>query len=214
MRWGHKLTIEDAREIRRLHSEGEIQRTIAERFGVSRAAVAKIVHGKIWAEDGGKLTNENWYDGIDSPELRPKDVERFWRGVNRGSPDSCWEWLKSVKAGLGYGQFGFAGKTLASHRVAYKIAFGPFDESLDVCHKCDNPPCCNPSHLFLGTASDNMRDAVRKGRKQWKLDWDKVREMRRLYSEEGYSFVELSRSFGVTGVFVARVVRNEVWIDT
>jgi transcriptional regulator with XRE-family HTH domain len=212
MRWGHKLTIEDAREIRRLHSEGEIQRTIAERFGVSRAAVAKIVHGKTWAEDGGRYADEHWYDGVDVPELRPKDVERFQRSVNRGLPDACWEWTQGRVAG--YGIFRFAGKTLKSHRVAYKIAFGPFDESLDVCHKCDNPPCCNPSHLFLGTTSDNMRDAVRKGRKQWKLDWDKIREIRRLYSEEGCTFAELGRRFGVTGVFASRIVRNEVWIDT
>lgn len=90
--------------------------------------------------------------------------ERFWRYVAKG--DGCWLWVGS-KNGPGYGKIGAGGKggrTVMAHRISWEIANGPVPEGLHVCHHCDVPACVRPDHLFVGTRSDNMRDAESKGR--------------------------------------------------
>jgi len=99
------------------------------------------------------------------PPLKPKYIERFWARVKKGKPDECWEWTAS-KNPKGYGWFrpGSKGCPFHAHRIAWRIANGPVPVGLCVLHRCDNPPCCNPHHLFLGTQLDNVRDKVQKGR--------------------------------------------------
>lgn len=77
----------------------------------------------------------------------------------------CWEWT-TYKTPLGYGRAHINGKLQLVHRAAYEYYVGPFDKSLFVCHKCDNPSCFNPDHLFLGTAQDNVDDMIVKGRQK------------------------------------------------
>ena len=93
-----------------------------------------------------------------------KHEERFWARVRKG--DGCWEWAASRNA-CGYGtvnvRMGEQAVRLA-HRLAWVLVNGPIPDGLHVLHRCDNPPCCNPAHLFLGTHADNMRDAAEKGR--------------------------------------------------
>lgn len=74
----------------------------------------------------------------------------------------CWEWAASRRNN--YGQAYFGGKRLVAHRLIYEHLCGPIPPGMFVCHRCDNPPCCNPAHLFLGTNMDNVRDAMSKGR--------------------------------------------------
>ena len=90
------------------------------------------------------------------------DERRFWKRVNTGSADDCWQWTGA--AYIGYGAIRIHGRTLKAHRCAWHWTFGPIRPGLCVCHKCDNPSCCNPKHLFLGTQADNVRDMVSKGR--------------------------------------------------
>lgn len=98
------------------------------------------------------------------PQLSEKQIKHFWSKVIIGKSNECWPWI-GHKIKQGYGHVKFKGKTLKTHRVAYIIYFGPLtDPTINILHKCDNPPCCNPNHLFKGTDADNMADMVRKGR--------------------------------------------------
>jgi len=81
------------------------------------------------------------------------------------SPTGCLEWMGMRAATRGgYGQLIYEGRTVWAHRLSYALHFGPYDQRMMVLHKCDNPPCCNPEHLFLGDGKMNMQDAKRKGR--------------------------------------------------
>lgn len=145
-------------------------------------------------------------------------AERFWRHVLRiDDLFSCWEWTGSRFAN-GYGQFGSDKTSRMAHRIAYRLAFGEFDNSLYVCHKCDNPPCVRPNHLFLGSGVDNMQDALRKGRHvparagdrnpNAKLTAQQVREMRQLFVE-GWKQAELIARFSVSSATVWHIVHNK-----
>lgn len=95
------------------------------------------------------------------------DIEKiFWSKVAKGAPSKCWPW-RGLRNKHRYGRFQAVGfpETIA-HRFAWTVTNGPIEGGLFVCHHCDNPPCCNPAHLFLGTPLDNNRDAMRKGRKR------------------------------------------------
>jgi hypothetical protein len=92
-------------------------------------------------------------------------VERFWKRVQKGGPDDCWPW-HGAKSKDGYGEVGVACTSTHAHRVAYELTHGPVGKTYKICilHTCDNPPCCNPAHLFAGTRKDNVADMVNKGR--------------------------------------------------
>ena len=96
------------------------------------------------------------------PVINQAVAERFLRRMKCGEPDACWPWPGYRTSG-GYGAFSIGQRAVAAHRIAYVIANGSDGEGV-VMHKCDNPPCCNPAHLALGTPQDNTRDAMAKGR--------------------------------------------------
>ena len=92
----------------------------------------------------------------------PDHIQRlFWAKVKK--TDNCWEWTAATW-GKGYGVYRHKNKSRSAHRLSYEIANGPIPEGLLVLHKCDNPKCVRPDHLWLGTHADNMADCVRKGR--------------------------------------------------
>lgn len=134
--------------------------------------------------------------------------------------DGCWEW-GAGKVLDGYGYFSVAGMVQRAHRVAYQLYVGEIPEGMCVCHHCDNPGCVNPSHLFLGTNADNVRDRENKGRGVRptnigekhgcsKLTEAQVIEIRAKH-ESGARGVDLAKEYGVAHQTISKIVHRRAW---
>lgn len=97
------------------------------------------------------------------PRLSGNLKERLYKSFCRNINNHCWEWTRSLDK-FGYGVLYLNSKAYKAHRISYEVHFGVFSNELLICHKCDNPKCVNPEHLFLGTQKDNMIDMAKKGR--------------------------------------------------
>lgn len=157
------------------------------------------------------------------PELAaplPGDVaRRYWVKVEQGSDDECWPW-RGYRARFGYGRFLVEGKVGPAHRTAWLLTFGPIPPGIFVCHHCDNPPCCNPAYLFLGTALDNNRDRASKGRSvpargtrnaSNKLSEDDVRAIRQRLAVGGESHRGLAEEYGVGKTIIGSIATGKKW---
>lgn len=149
-----------------------------------------------------------------------KDIIRFWSKVKVTTLDGCWEWQAS-RTPLGYGQFGLKSKLKISSRVAWELTYGDIPEGLHVCHRCDNPPCCNPEHLFLGTNHENVRDSLNKGRRsprkgenngQHKLTAAQSQEIRQKYVQGEIRYADLANEYGVSAVQIGHIVTGKAWV--
>jgi hypothetical protein len=95
---------------------------------------------------------------------KPTDATTFWSHV-KIVEGACWEW-QAWRDKDGYGRISFNDRPTRAHRLAYMFGKGPVPAGMCVCHSCDNPPCCNPEHLWLGTSPQNTEDSKVKGRKK------------------------------------------------
>jgi hypothetical protein len=95
---------------------------------------------------------------------RVADLEKFLARVNKSNPEGCWLWQGRRVGPMQYAGFYVAGTVRIAHRWLYQILHGPLHRKTLVCHKCDNPACVNPDHMFLGSHKDNSHDSLRKAR--------------------------------------------------
>lgn len=128
----------------------------------------------------------------------------------------CWEFTGAI-TGSGYGAIYYEGKTKGAHVISYIYHKGPIPEGMFVCHSCDNPPCCNPEHLFLGTVQTNKKDEVHKGRNVYgeavgnsKLKAEDVLNIRRMI-DKGFSLASISRRYDVTIQNIHRIKSGHIW---
>jgi hypothetical protein len=156
----------------------------------------------------------------------------FWSKVDMSQgPDACWPWIGSLGRS-GYGQVRVNKKLYKAHRVAWEKTYGPLPFGFEVCHTCDNPPCCNPAHLFKGTHLDNIADMIAKGRntkgKQhiWsrnhnrakgekngnaKLTKRDIKVIRATYAKGGITQRQIGAQYGVSDVLISLIVRRVAW---
>lgn len=128
---------------------------------------------------------------------------------------NCWVWHKSIEQS-GYGRIKINGRTIKAHRLSWNIHFGEIPPGLFVCHKCDNPPCVNPEHLFLGTAKDNTQDMIEKGRKAI-INGEQVGTSKLTTTEvlnifiDKRAYQEISEDYKVSRGLIGNIKRKEIW---
>jgi len=147
--------------------------------------------------------------------------DRFWAKVDVRGQDECWEWQGGTDKG--YGVFKDRSyHTIKAHRMAYILAHDIELGSEEVVrHTCDNPPCCNPNHLILGTHADNVRDAVERGRHSYGTSRGAANGMSRLtegdvlairsMAAQGYRYTEIASRFGITPENASHIARRLTW---
>jgi HNH endonuclease len=140
--------------------------------------------------------------------LTPKQIKSFWGRVKKGV--RCWEWIGG-KNKLGYGLNTVQQKkikwTFLAHRLSFFLSSGKDPGKFQVCHSCDNPSCCNPNHLWLGTVHQNMQDKQQKHRAGKKLFPDAIFEIR----NSKISKYILAEKYGVHEATIRKVRRRNIW---
>lgn len=157
---------------------------------------------------------------MSSVKYTPSDLKRFWSKVDTsGGMFACWLWTDFLYD-LGYGCLRISGKNIKAHRISWELAYNEIPDGMLVCHKCDNPSCVNPTHLFLGTIQNNLQDMRDKGRavhtsgernRHAILTDDKVRAIRNRYAEGDITQAQLAADYGVAKQQVSRIIRRVMW---
>jgi hypothetical protein len=132
---------------------------------------------------------------------------RFWKHANKGEPDDCWEWVGHRAGRMRYGALRVDSRYEMAHRLSFLFAFGWSPQY--VLHKCDNPPCVNPRHLFAGTIADNSRDMVNKWRKPGKVT-PAVKSTIFALHECGMKQRAIANQVGLNQATVGRVLRGKI----
>lgn len=140
--------------------------------------------------------------------LREEHI-RFWRKVRIRGFKECWDWLGYTRPD-GYGEAGMDYDIWLAHRLSWTLVRGAIPEGLCVLHRCDNPRCVNPYHLFLGTRTDNATDRTLKGRSAKKLTAEKVLEIRQLLAADR-PLRQIARQFGVSNTMINYIKLGKSW---
>ena len=154
----------------------------------------------------------------------------FWNYVNKNGPiqphcpelGPCWQWTAGVFKSGGYGLFGINGEMRRCHRVSWIISHGSIQDGVQILHKCDNPRCVNPAHLFAGTPNDNMQDMIVKGRSVHakgdhhpcaQLTLRSACEIKTLAQRGWATKAMLARMYAQSRTNIGRIVNGRLWKD-
>lgn len=167
------------------------------------------------------------------PDFSEEFKARFFANIPNGSPSECWEWL-GHRTNRGYGTIKYHQVGFLAHRIALYLARKPAAQLMHACHRCDNPLCCNPAHLFWGTHKDNMDDMNRKnrchrlrgdvhpsrlrpetrprgdGHALAKLNTEQVLQIREL-SKRGITQHAIAKVFSISRETISAIVRRKIW---
>lgn len=122
------------------------------------------IQPKRWfVEDAKKVVRIKGKPPKGASSFSKETKDWIWSKINRGSDSECWP-CYTANNEFGYPRLRVFGALFKGHRLVYEMEFGEIPDGMLVCHKCDNPPCCNPNHMFIGSPKDNMSDASKKGR--------------------------------------------------
>ncbi len=162
------------------------------------------------------ITKERHGRFLAIPALTDSDVIRLWKGIHRAGKDECWLWLKGTTS-AGYGVMGIGSRTYLVTRILWLHWYGSDPRDLLVCHSCDNPPCCNPNHLFRGDYSSNMHDMHDKGR-HWvggngapntALNEEMIPEIRAVI--DATSVAQAARHYGISESTARNIKYRRTW---
>ncbi len=148
------------------------------------------------------------------PELNDEDKKKFWNLAEIKGEDECWG-FKTSPTEAQYHIFTLKQKQYFAHRISYLITYGSYDISLCVCHKCDNPHCINPKHLFLGTNLENHIDRDNKDRGPAKFTKKFIKEIREKFIKNPMSiekFIEFL-SIDIRNSSMNKIINNETYVD-
>lgn len=147
--------------------------------------------------------------------------DRLWARIDVNGPvvrpglSPCWIW-NGARGNFGYGMVMYRGKLMRLNRLFYALATGELPGDLFACHHCDNPPCCNPDHLFAGTSLDNAQDMISKGRgsgRRPKLSGPEEAAIREWYAFGGRSYAVFAEAYGVAAPTIMRIVRRQTCVE-
>lgn len=156
------------------------------------------------ARGEGKFCSRTCY----GKSLQRTDEQLFLTKIQK--TETCWLWTGKRNRN----EYGVTHHYKLAHRLSWEMHFGPIPNQMSVCHKCDNPPCVNPEHLFLGTMKENMDDKVSKGRQFKKLTTKLVKEIREQYKPGKIRMKDLAIKYKVSTSLISIVIRREVWNQT
>ena len=143
------------------------------------------------------------------PETPKYSIMDVLSKINKDK-SGCWNWT-GPKANNGYGRISFQNEHLIAHRLVYKLLKGEIPKGMNLCHSCDNPQCCNPDHMFIGTQKDNMIDCLKKNRSaSAKLKYEEVQAIRSL-SDAGIDIKQLALMYGVSKKQIKRIIKGIAW---
>lgn len=144
------------------------------------------------------------------PYLPPWKRRSFWGRINRAGPNDCWPWQGAIQRN-GYGNLRLGSHTYQAHRIAYWLTTHEDPGELDVLHTCDNRPCCNPGHLFIGDNTANVADRVAKGRNNTSpLTARDIRSIR-IRASRRERQRDIAADLGISQATVSNIVNRKTW---
>lgn len=165
--------------------------------------------------------------------LAPWFGEGLESKIIKNQTTGCWEWQRARNK-KGYGVCCIKGRMFKAHRLSYVIHVGAIPKGSCLLHSCDNPPCCNPMHLRIGSRAENNRDIIDRGRHvrggtktpkaqckyergerhhNARITTEIVQQIRSRYANGGCSYSSLAREFGLRSQHVGKIIRKELWVN-